>query len=103
MFVCFYIIDVQNPLTMPIALPLIDENPAKVYSEAQSIKTNSSPHIEKNQFHEENNVQEGASTRGPSVIFPSVENKPIVANSTFSYQLGKTKSGVEVIHTFTLI
>ena len=95
---------------LPIALPLIDENPAEVSSEAKLVKTDSSPHIEKNQFHEKKIVQEvensrgsGASTRGPSVIFPSVENKPIVANSTFSYQLGKTKSGVEVIHTFTLI
>ena len=94
---------------MPIALPLIEENPEE--ENAKSIKTDSSSYIEKNQFHEKKIVQEvennssggGASTRGPSVIFPSVENKPIVANSTFSYQLGKNKSGVEVIHTFTLI
>lgn len=34
---------------------------------------------------------------GPSVVFPSVENKPIVANSSFaSYQYGKNKNGVEV-------
>lgn len=32
----------------------------------------------------------------PSVVFPSVENKPIVANSTFTYQYGKNKLGVEV-------
>ena len=38
-------------------------------------------------------------TRGPSVVFPSIENKPIVANTTFSYQFGKNKSGVEV-HTY---
>lgn len=34
-------------------------------------------------------------TRGPSVIFPSVENKPIVINTTFTYELGRNKAGVE--------
>ena len=41
-------------------------------------------------------TEEMTTTRGPSVVFPSIENKPIVANSTFTSQYGKNKFGVEV-------
>lgn len=36
-------------------------------------------------------------TRGPSVIFPSVENKPIVVNNSFTYDTGQNSNGVTVI------
>ena len=43
---------------------------------------------------------EANTTRGPSVVFPSIQKKPIVANSytnsSFTYQYGKNKFGVEV-------
>ncbi len=48
----------------------------------------------------ESESEETITTRGPSVVFPSIENKPIVANSSFTYQLGKNKFGVEVISLF---
>ena len=45
-------------------------------------------------------------TKGPSVVFPSIENKPIAVNSSsFAYQYGKNKFGVEVneIHFFSRV
>ena len=43
------------------------------------------------------NSNEANTTRGPSVVFPSIQNKPIVANSSFvTYKYGKNKLGVEV-------
>jgi len=42
------------------------------------------------------NSNEANTTRGPSVVFPSIQNKPIVANSSFvTYKYGKNKLGVE--------
>ena len=32
----------------------------------------------------------------PSVIFPSVENKPTIVNSSFTYDAGKNLNGVTV-------
>lgn len=32
----------------------------------------------------------------PSVIFPSVENKPTIVNSSFTYDAGKNQNGVTV-------
>lgn len=37
-----------------------------------------------------------AGSRGPSVIFPSVENKPIVINSTFTYDSGRNFKDAKV-------
>lgn len=34
--------------------------------------------------------------RRPSVIFPSIENKPVFANSSFSYETGKNLGGISV-------
>ena len=35
-------------------------------------------------------------TKKPSVIFPSVENKPILVNTTFAYEAGKNIAGATV-------
>ena len=45
---------------------------------------------------ETSNSNDANTTRGPSVVFPSIENKPIVANSSFTYKHVKNKFGVEV-------
>lgn len=57
---------------LPLALPLIDTS-----SEMEEMENSNT-------------------TKGPSVVFPSIENKPIVVNSSFTYQYGKNKFGVEV-------
>ena len=57
---------------LPLALPLIDTS------------------LELEEMENSN------TTKGPSVVFPSIENKPIVVNSSFTYQYGKNKFGVEV-------
>ena len=38
----------------------------------------------------------GSSTKGPNVIFPSIENKPIVVNTTFTYNLGRNADKIIV-------
>ena len=58
--------------------------------------SNSSSSVE---FRTSTSVSEGDdedATRGPSVIFPSVENKPIVVNSSFTYDSGRNLRGVTV-------
>ena len=38
----------------------------------------------------------GAATKKPSVIFPSIENKPILVNNSFTYDSGKNLEGATV-------
>ena len=60
---------------LPLALPLIDTSMEEA-------------------------MENSNTTKGPSVVFPSIENKPIAVNSSSfaSYQYGKNKFGVEVKH-----
>ena len=46
-------------------------------------------------------------TRGPSVVFPSIQKKPSVANSypnsSFAYEYGRNKFGVEVRENYSIL
>jgi len=53
------------------------------------------PLISDLQPEEPTSSNDANTTRGPSVVFPSIENKPIVANSSFTYKHVKNKFGVE--------
>jgi hypothetical protein len=39
---------------------------------------------------------QGETLRGPSVIFPSIQNKPIFVNSSFTYDTGRNLNGITV-------
>ena len=73
----------------PISMPLVREQNEFTTNEKVS------EHESKEDSSESEDI---TTTRGPSVIFPSIENKPIVANSSFTAQYGKNKFGVEVSH-----
>ena len=88
----------SSSVMMPMALPLIRDidSSSEVTTMASAAST---VKLSLSSTEMEEDETTGA-TRGPSVVFPSIENKPIVANSTFSYQFGRNKSGVEVVlHT----
>ena len=87
----------SSSVMMPMALPLIRDIDSSEVTTMASAASTVKLSLSSTEMEEDETT---GATRGPSVVFPSIENKPIVANSTFSYQFGRNKSGVEVVlHT----